>query len=368
MLGWLRNKMTTRQAPPAEQQLAAIQGIGDFLTPLSYKESESYLPAVIGCIDFISRSICVLPISVYRYEGTKKEIVRDGAVAELLADPHPQLTMPEILLMSMIDLLAFGNFIIIQRMEGDRLTLTPIPWSHVTAPYRDYNAAYRVNYPDGKTQVIPNSQVIHVRIGCIDGGFIGRSPLARNSRTIALNKLVEKATAGLWTNGVYPSIALKTTKSFKPEQREEARKSLITQLSGDNRGKPMFLDQDFNIEQVTANSKDLQHIEQRLYGVVQICQIFGVSPILAAQDYRFGTYSNYSQAWRAWALDGMAIYQKLISKVLTKKLLPNEQDLSIELDSSHLLQDRESKVTEIIQLVQSGILTTEDGKRELGYG
>lgn len=369
MFKFLKNKFVVRQAPPAEQQLAAIQGIGDFLTPLNYKESESYLPAVIACIDYISSSLATLPVRLYRKDGMRKEVVTDHSVATLLNDPHPQLNgMPELLLLSCTDLLAYGNCIItIDTLDG-RAVLTPVPWGYVTCPYRDYGAGYRVTYPKDESVAVPASRVIHIRIGCIDGGFIGRSPLARNANTLALSKVVEKATSGLWTNGCYPSLALKTTKVLQPKQREDARTLLINQLSKENRGKPLFLDADFSLEQVTVNSKDLQHLEMRLYnGVVSIAMIFGVSPVLIG-DLRFGTYSNYSQARQAFAHETLSTYQTLFSKALSRKLLADYNDMHIELDTSHLLQTRAEKITEITSLVEKGVLTSEEAKKEIGYG
>ena len=367
MLKWIRSKLTTRQAPAAEQQLAAIAGIGDFLTPLNYKESESYLPAVIACIDYISITLASFPARVCRRDGTERETVTDHPIADLLLDPHPQLNgMSELLLISCVDLLAYGNCVITIDTIGGKPVLTPIPWGYVTCPYREYSAGYRVTYPGSDSVALPSSRVIHVRIGCIDGGFIGRSPLARNSMTIALSKVVEKATSGLWSNGVYPSIALKTTKILNNDQRAAMRESLISQLGGENRGKPMFLDADFGIEQVAANSKDLEHIEQRMLGIVQICMIFGISPVLIG-DLRYGTYTNYGEARRA-SMGTLAIYQRLFGNALTRKLLANDSDLKIELDSSHLLQTRAEKVTEVATLVEKGVIEAEEGKKELGYG
>ena len=367
LLRWIRSKLTTRQVPAAEQQLAAIAGVGDFLTPLNYKESESYLPAVIACIDYISTTLASLPVRVCRRDGTRKEVVTDHPISSLLRDPHPQLNgMAELILLSTVDLLAYGNCIVTIDTANGRPVLTPIPWGYVTCPYREYSAGYRVTYPSSDSVALPSSRVIHVRIGCIDGGFIGRSPLARNNMTIALSKVVEKATSGLWSNGVYPSIALKTTKVLNNDQRAAARQSLISQLGGENRGKPMFLDADFGIEQVAANSKDLEHIEQRMLGIVQICMIFGISPVLIG-DLRYGTYTNYGEARKA-SMETIAIYQRLFGNALTRKLLANDSDLKIELDSSHLLQTRAEKVTEVAMLVEKGVIDPIEGKKELGYG
>ena len=368
MLKYLKRKLSIRQTPQAEQQLAAIAGVGDFLTPLTFRESESYLPAVIACIDYISQQLATLPVKVCRRSGTRKEVVDDHPIADLLADPHPQYSgTAELILLATRDLLATGNAIIVVDQLDGRMVLEHIPFIYVTCPYREYNAGYRVTFPGNQSLALPASKVMHLRIGCDDGGFIGRSPLARNAMTVALSRQVEKATNSLWTNGVYPSVAIKTNKSFKDnQQREDARQSLIKQLGGDNRGKPMFLEQDFGIEQIAPNSKDLEHLDQRMLGIVQICMIFGLSPVIIG-DLRFGTYTNFAEARKA-GLAQLSIYQRLYGEVLTKKLLGDEKDLKITLDSSHLLQTRNEKVDEITKLVEKGIISPDDAKKELGYG
>ena len=353
----------------AERQLAAVQGVGDFITPLNYRESESYLPAVIACIDYISSSLATLPVRLCRKDGMHKEVVYDHQIATLLKDPHPQLNgMPELLLLSCTDLLAYGNCIITISNINGRLTLTPIPWGYVTCPYREYDAGYRVTYPDNDTFVFPSSQVVHIRIGCIDGGFIGRSPLARNSATLALAKLVEKSTTGLWQNDCVTTMAFKTNKVLTKPQRDSARQNVLDQTTVAKKGAPIFLDSDLNIQSISANSKDLQHIETRMYqGIVSISMIFGISPVLIG-DLRFGTYSNYSQARQAFAHETLSRYQTLFSQALTRKLLVDEDDMKIELDASHLLQDRDAKVKEIVELRKAEVLSPQEAKKELGYG
>ena len=370
MFGWLKRKLETRQAAAlAERQLAAIAGVSDFLTPITYRETESLLPAAVACIDFISHSVASLPIRICRKDGTRKEIVTEGLIYDLLKDPHPHYSGPtELMLLAMRDLLATGNSVIaIDEIDG-RMTLTHIPWVYVTSPYREYNAGYRVTWPGGESKDLPASDVIHARIGCEDGGFIGKSPLGRNASTVALSKLIEQATAGLWANGCYSSFALKTTKLLTSEQRGDLRKSLKDQVAGINKGSPLFLDADFTIQPLTVNSKDLQQLETRQFnGIVNVCMVYKVSPVLIG-DLRFGTYSNYQQARIGWFSDGISIYQKLFSELFTKKLLENYPDQKIELDNSHILQDRDAKVKEVTELVKAGVIDAEEAKKELGYG
>ena len=368
LFSWLKNKLSVRQTSVAEQQLAAIQGVGDFTTPITYKLSEQYLPQVVASIDYVASSLASLPVRLCRKDGTNKEVITEGALVRMLKDPHPQLNgMPELLLLSMYDLLAYGNCIITVDSLDEMPVLTPIPWGYVTCPYREYNAGYRVTYPGSDSVAVPSSRVIHVRIGCVDGGFIGRSPLARNSSTLSLSRLVEQATASLWQHGVHATTVFKTKKTLTPVQRSQTRKELIDEFAGANRGMPMFADQDVDIVFNNANSKNLEHLDQRMLGIVQVCMLFGVSPVLIG-DLRFGTYTNYAEARKAFTHETLSRYQLLFARALTRKLLPGSPNMAIELDSSHLLQDRDSKVREIVELRKAGIIEPEEAKKELGYG
>lgn len=370
MFSWLKRKLAVRQTPPpAEQQLAAIAGVADYLTPITYRETESLLPAAVACIDFISHSVASLPIRICKRDGMKKEVVTEGIIYDLLRDPHPHYSgATELMLLAMRDLLATGNSVIVSSETNGRMTLTHIPWVYVTSPYREYNAGYRVTWPGGETVQLPASQVMHARIGCEDGGFIGKSPLGRNSATVALSKLIEKATAGLWENGCYPSLAIKTPKILSADQRADARKSIKDQLAGLNKGGNLFLDADFSLQDFSVNSKDLQQLETRQFnGIVNVCMCYKVSPVLIG-DLRFGTYSNYQQARVGWFADGISIYQKLWSELFTKTLFGATSDYRVELDSSHILQDRDAKVKEIVELRKAGIIDSTEAKKELGYG
>ena len=106
MFRFLKKTFEKRQAT-AGDQLAAIAGISDFTTPLSVRESESYIPWVLACVDFIAKSVSSLPVRLCRRQGTEKEVIEDHAVAELLKNPHPRLDggMTEILLFATTELI-----------------------------------------------------------------------------------------------------------------------------------------------------------------------------------------------------------------------------------------------------------------------
>ena len=370
MLKWLKEKLTTRQAPAAEQQLAAISGVGDFLTPLSYKDAESSLPAVVACVEYIVSSLSSLKMQLVRRDGSSKEIIYDHPIAELLRDPHPQLMgSSELLSLSMMDLLAYGNSIItIDTIDG-KPVLSPIPWGYITCPYREYSAGYRVTYPGQDSVALPSSRVIHLRIGAVDGGFIGRPILGRSQEAVSLAKLVEKSTRSLFSgNGIYPTLAIKSMKPMNPDTTERARTSLEKALGGsDNFGKAMFLPQDFDLEQISPNAHHQELLSTREWHFTTICAVFQVPPQLVGYG-RFQTLANFETALKSFAYQPLGRYVRLYGDAFTRRLLPDDKDLSVELDHKHLLQSRAELVTELTSLVEKGIIEPKEAKRRAGYG
>ena len=363
-------KLTTRQAPVAEQQLASIAGIGDFMTPLSNKDAESSLPAVVACVEYIVSSLSSLKMQVVRRDGSSKEIVYDHSVAELIRDPHPQLMgTSELLALSMLDLLAYGNSIItIDTMDGMPV-LTPIPWGYVTCPYREYSAGYRVTYPGQDSVAVPASRVIHIRIGAVDGGFIGRPILGRSQDSVTLAKLVEKSTRSLFQgNGIFPSLAISVKKTLTPDEAGRARKSLQDALGGsDNFGKAAFFPYDFNLLPMQPNAQHQELLSTREWHFTTICAIFQVPPQLVGYG-RFQTLANFETALKSFAYQPLGRYVKLYSDAFSKRLLPDDKDLRVELDHQHLLQSRNEKIEELTKLVDKQIITTEEAKKAAGYG
>ena len=369
MFGWLkRTKTETRQAVDTPvDQLRLIHY--DYLSPLTFKEAESYLPTVMGCIDLISNTLATLPVKVLRYDGTRKEVLNNHWLNPLLNNPNRyQNRFGEYIRYCCRQLLAYGNSITLITTTNGRATLEPIPWQYVQSPYRENPDTYVVSWPGAERVIVPPSQIVHVRLAS-DDSYIGKSPLQRAGNATALAKIVEQATQGIWRNSCKPSIALTHKEKLSPKDRQTAEEVLKEKYSGANQGAPLLLDNELVPVLIPNNAQHNQHLEQRMYGgIVQICQIFGCSPVLAAQDLRFGTYSNYAEARKQFADSTLRFYQHLFGDALTKALLSGEPDTYVNLDSDHLLQTRNERVTEMKELVEAGILDPNDANRELGYG
>ena len=373
MLLELFKKLTNRgQTSSAEQQLTRIAGIGDFLTPISWRQAESSLPAVVACVEYIVSSLSSLKMQVVRRDEASKEIIYDHPIAELIRDPNPQfMGTSELLALSMMDLLAYGNSVITIDSMDDTPVLTPIPWSYVSSPpYRSSpDTGYRITYGTQDSVAVPRSRIIHLRVGATDGGWIGRPILGRSQEAVALAKLVEQSTKALFdSNGIFTSIAVSSKKPMNPNDVTRARESMRQELSGaDNFGKALFLPPEFDVVPVEQNAQHQELLATREWHFTTICALFQVPPQLVGYG-RFQTLANFETALKSFAYQPLGKYVKLYSDAFSQKLLPDEKDMRVEIDHQHLLQDRRSKIEELKVMVEIGALTPDEAKKAAGYG
>ena len=374
MLRELFNKLTKRgTTPPAEQQLSAIAGISDYLTPMNYRSAESNLPAVVACVEYIVSSLSSLKMNVIKRDDASKEVLYDHPIAELIRDPNPQLNgTSELLSLSMTDLLAFGNSVIVLGSNGDQPTLTPIPWGYVTTPpYRaSAETGYRISWGKRDSIAVPRSRIIHLRVGSIDGGWLGRPILGRSQEAVQLARIVESCTKSLFENGLAPTIVLTPIKgrNMNKEDVIKARTSLQKELAGkDNFGKAMFLPSEMTISQVTPNAQHQELLATREWHFTTICALFQVPPQLVGYG-RFQTLANFETALKSFAYQPLGRYVKIYSDAFSRILLPDAPDMRVELDHAHLLQSRKEKMEELKILTEMQAITPEEAKKAAGYG
>lgn len=366
----LRSLFKRQASTPRSGYAENISALQSQLTPIDFLEAENYLPTVVACVDLIVNSMASLPVRVVRKEATSKTVIDDHPILRALRNPPRHLSgWGDVMRVTIRSLLAYGNAVIVIDNDDDqRVTLEPVPWPYcsitslsasqleyqITRPYRSGSMRY------------PQSQVIHIRTHSDDGGVYGRSVLERGGASVALVKLIEQATNSHWKNGCYPSLALSTTKTLNPDSKRKARDELIKEFAGDALGRPLLLDQDIKATALPVNAQHMQHLEQREFGVTSICRLYGIPPVLVS-DLRFGTYSNFAEALKHYHELTLQPYVVLIEQALTHRLLADEADVRVELDTSHLRVSRTEKVHNLATLVKAGIIDATEAKRELGY-
>ena len=251
-------------------------------------ETALSLSAYWACVKIIAQTIGTLSLDLFQVKADGSRILAlDHPLYDLLHDePYDGQTSVEFWEGVGACLAVWGNAYALKHYVGPRLValelLRPIYMS--VTRRADASALYRYSDPLlGAPQVFTADQLFHVR-GFGFGDVVGLSPLAFNRNSIGTAIAADEAAGTVFRNGLRVAGWFKFKGAqgiLKPEQREDARRSLVEPYQGaENAGKVGILPGDFDWVAVNMNPSDAQLLDNRKLNVEEICRCFGVPPVL----------------------------------------------------------------------------------------
>ncbi|MEH6721044.1 MAG: phage portal protein [Aurantimonas endophytica] len=242
------------------------------------------LSAVWACRNLLAGTISSLPLMVYRtnVDGAR-EVARNHPLYRILHDsPNFEQTAVDFLdfLSSSIELR--GNGYARVRREGARIvSLVPIPSDRMTVR-RKASGALEYQWTDdrGRQFTEAETDILHVR-GPGGNSLSGMSTLEFGRNAFSLARATDKAAAGMFRNGLRPSVVLKFKNWLSKEQRDLTETRLTEKYSGAvNAGRPFILEGDTELSTISMSPEDAQMLESRSFSVEEICRFFGVPPFM----------------------------------------------------------------------------------------
>ena len=108
-------------------------------------------------------------------------------------------------------------------------------------------------------------------------------------------------------------------------------------------------------------------LETRQYEAVEICRFFGVNPMLI-QDMSHSSYNTLEQVNLQFLQYTLMPFVKEIEDEFTRKVFVDSEDLIVDMDENSFLlrTDKQSTGEYYTKMVQSGIYSVNDARRELG--
>lgn len=135
---------------------------------------------------------------------------------------------------------------------------------------------YRYQPSRGPARVIHHADMIHLPSLGFDG-LTSPSPITYAAReAIGTAISAEAYTAKFFSAGATFDYALKTAQTLKKDQLDALRDSLIARGSGSRA--PLVLTGGLEPAKLSVDSKDAEILATRLFGVEEICRIFGIPP------------------------------------------------------------------------------------------
>ena len=249
--------------------------------------------AVLRCVDLISASIGMLPLSLMRR-------AEDGAMAPdeshslhrvLAWRPNDWQTPYEFKSLMQGWVLADGNaYALPVRSLGRVIALQPIAPSRVIVEQRDdWSLVYKVSTAGGIRE-LGARDVFHLR-GMSRDGITGLSRVKKAAAIIQTALSAQRAADRLFRQGVMAGGALKHPGHLGSEGVQHLRDALESRYSGaEAAGRWMVLEEGMEAQIFSSTAESSQMAETRAAQVEEIARVFGVPrPLLMMDDTSWGS-------------------------------------------------------------------------------
>lgn len=211
--------------------------------------------------------------------------------------------------------------------------------------------------------------IIHI-MGLTRNGIVGLSPIEYAAETIGDLRAIERQYSFAVSNSMQPTAVVSTgQRKTEKGQREEiqSRFSEFTE-TGKTERRAMILDNGMKIESanfLSLSPQAAQLIENRTFGIEEICRAFGVPPVLIGHTAKVSTFGNSlehtNQQFLTYGLNPTLCaieqaFEKNIFSIETKLL-----NHTIHFNRSALLQaDTAARFEAYNKAAQNGIFTTNE--------
>jgi HK97 family phage portal protein len=336
---------------------------------------------VYRCVNLVARGLSSVPWVVFKKDSKHHEHIQPSHnLLTLLNNPSPFQAGSAFIENVVCSLLLSGNAYIevvnnalnqpceLYCLRPDRINVVPSSKGKIVR--YDYTA-------NGKTVSIIEDPIsgrmplLHLKLFHPLNDFYGMSPLEAAASSVDQHNQVGFHNVALLQNGGRPSGALilkNNPQGLTHEQRQSLRDDL-KQLyqGGTNAGRMMILEGDFEWREMGLSPKDLDFLEGKNISAREICQAFGVPPMLAGVPGD-ATFANYKEArLHLWEDTIIPLLEFLVAEFnlwLTPQFSENLR-LSYNVDAIPALSMKREAFWQRIQ--SSDFLTINEKRQAVGY-
>lgn len=325
------------------------------------------ISAAYRCTELISDSVATLPILVKQKDGKgKTNVLKDHVVNLLFSDKNNRLSKYNFIKLIIQSVILRGNgFAYIERKNGIPVKLRFLESGDVSIDYnkeRD-TLQYKCSYAGG---VIKPENMLHFVKNSYNG-VNGVSLLTYAKRTIELSNQTENAANNFFSNGCNLNGILKVNSQLSEKQREQILTSWNSAYSDGGRGLAV-LQGNMEYQPISLNASDSQMLESRQQNTEDVCRFFGVNPVLLGLA-NHSSYASLEMVQQDFLVHTLMPYIVMLESEFERKLLNDaESNLKIVIDTNGVLRsDKAAQATYYTALLNSGILTINEIRKELGY-
>ncbi len=332
------------------------------------KETAQCLPAVYCAVNTIADAVSNLPIHVYKKDaGGEKERQRAHIVEKLFnISPNGYQTAFDFKVAMMRSALLTGNAYaeIIYDNAGRVSKLIPLHPNEVSVKkLQNHRIGYQVT-TNGKPLALQQEEILHIRINS-DDGVMGKSPITVCRESLGLEISALDHGADFFKNGIRPFGALKKDTTMKQDEFKRLKESLESYSNKGKRFSPLIMEGGLEWQPISITNEDAEWLESRKFGVAEIARMFKISPIFI-MDYSNSTYSNFSEASKAFLQQTLKPWLTNIELALLTKLIPerNQTMVTIEFETKDMLRTTAKERFDIYDVaIRNGLMNPNECRR-----
>lgn len=268
-------------------------------------ENSLQITTVYKCVNKISKTLASLPYNVYQYlPGGGKEKAPDHHLQPVIHTRANRLmTAMEFKRAMKGSYLLWGNAYaqIIRNKLGQVIELWPFMPDRMKVERIKGKMIYEYTMSDGSRKIFQEQDVWHLKDFSVDG-LLGLSKITQAREGLGLTKATEKFGSRFFGNTAKATGLLRHPGKLTPDARDNLRKSVREQISGENVLGMYVIEEGMEWQQISIPPNDAQFLETRNFQAVDICGIFDISPTKIGLLDR-ATYSNIEHLSIEFATD-----------------------------------------------------------------
>lgn len=328
------------------------------------QRSSMSISAVYRCVELISDAVAMLPIRIK--DGN--EVVNNHSLYTVFDNRDNIIGKYNLIKLLIQSVLLRGNgFAYIERNgDGSVKNLRYIETGDVSINYdKQKNTLYYQCALISNKRIEPIN-MLHLRKNTYDG-VNGISVISYADNSLQITKASEASAQNFYSKGGNLSGVLTVQGQLNAQQRQDIINNWNTAYSGGGQGIAV-LQGNMSYQPIQVNARDAQLIEARQYNVRDIARFFGVAPSMLG-DNEGASYGSVEANQQAFILHTVMPYVAMCEAEFSRKLLKGtETNFKIDLDETYLLKaDKAATANYYSAMVNNGILTRNEARRELGY-
>jgi len=287
------------------------------------------MPAVWRAVTLNAGTAASLPLHAFKGGDETRQPLMSGQAADLLAEPHPDLTPFELWEIVYGHLQLWGNAYLrkLRNRFGQVVELWPIHPSQVRVGRDSMSALkiYQVTNELGQLEPHTDQTILHIP-GFGYDGVCGVSPIRAARQGLGLALAAEEYGARLFGSGSLASGILQTEQRLTQEQADSLKIRWEGKVQGlANAHTAVVLDAGAKFQQLTIPPEDAQFIESRRFQISEIGRLFGVPAFLMGETEKSTSWgTGLEQQATGWVTFDLRRWLVRVEQRLTQMLRPSK--------------------------------------------